>query len=467
MFPKFKYLFVDDRWIEKTHSVHREPGRVRKHPDNPLLSPAHPWEEGLKCYGTAIYEQDKFRLWYQALAFGQRLHPSYTTAVGYAESSDGLAWDRPPVGLDHPLFGKTHWVVLSNGRSHLCSPSVVKDFRSRIKSDRRYKMMFYDAMDVETLRSRGSPFPPDPAVSGWGPVAGEGIFVAFSGDGLHWTKHPFPVIGGPNDVSSVSQLSDGTFLATYKTSTHRERHFRVIGSSRSRDFLKWTPTRVILEPDWRDPVGTEFYGMSGFEYFGNFLGLICVYQNSPDNKTLDIQLAGTADGENWERCLERRPLIEVGGRGRWDAGGIYVASTPLVSPPQAPEEIWLYYSGISARHDDMRFKEWEIGLAILRLDGFAVMRSGYFKGWLLTKTLTAGSERLCVNANCKHGWLNLTVFDPRDSSILALSESIQGTDGTALEPPMQILKPFLGREVVLLFQMQKCDLYSFWFAPDD
>ncbi len=461
----FKHLFVDDRHIAMTHAVHRVPGEVRKDPDNPLLVAAHPWEEGLKCYGTALHDEGRFRLWYQALAFRRRIHPAFETAVGYAESGDGRRWERPLVGVKHPLHGDTHWVVLSSGRAHLCSPSVVRDTR-RVKPDRRYKMMFYDAMDEETLQARGSPFPPDPAVQGWRPVDGEGVFVAFSEDGVRWQRHPLPVIGGPNDVVSVSQRSDGSFLATFKTSRHPERHFRVVGCATSRDFLKWSPTRIILEPDWHDPVGTEFYGMSGFEYFGNLLGLICVYHNSPDNKSLDIQLASAPDGTNWQRCLERAALIPIGSRGQWDAGGIYVASTPLIAPPGTPEELWLYYSGISARHDDMRYKEWSIGLARLRLDGFAAMRAGYFKGWLKTAPVKATGARIRLNADCRHGALALTVLDAHDDSVLARAAPIRHGNGTELVADLQVLKPFRGRKVALLFEMQKCDLYSFWFEKD-
>jgi len=465
MKPTFKHLFVDDRWIARTHAAHRAPGPVGKHPHNPLLKPEHPWEEGLKCYGTAIHDQGRFRLWYQALAFRQRVHPVFETAVGYAESDDGLNWEKPLVGVEHPHFGKTHWLVLSSGRAHLCSPSVVLDSR-RVASPRRYKMMYYDAMDAELLRAHGSPFPPDPAVIGWRPVAGEGIFVAFSDDGLNWHKHPFPVIPGPNDVVSVSQRADGSYLATFKTSNHPRRHFRVLGCSTSRDFIHWTPPRIILEPDWHDPFGTEFYGMSGFEYCGNLLGLICVYHNSPDNKSLDIQLASAPDGQQWQRCLERQPLIEVGPRGSWDAGGLYIASTPLVSPPQAPEEIWFYYSGISARHDDMRFKEWQIGLASLRLDGFAVMRAGYFEAWLQTVPLRAASTKLRINANCRHGWLRVKIFDAASNELLAESAAIEGQNGVALAPELKLARSFRRRQVTLVFEMQKCDLYSFWFEPD-
>lgn len=457
-----KYLFVDDSLIDRSHAVHRAVGQPQKHPGNPLLKADVPWEQGLKLYGSVLHDGGRYRMWYQMLHFWHAASPRFATGVGYAESRDGLRWKKPRCGVTHPVHGPTNLVMLSAGRAHLCSPSVVRDDTDPDPA-RRYKMMFYDTMSAEHLEAFGSPFPPDASVPGWRAVPGEGMFVCTSPDGLHWQRPVFPAFPGPNDVAALSQLADGRLLAAYKTSNCPDRHFRVIETAESRDGARWRRHGIVLEPDWRDPPGTEFYGMSAFEYFGNLLGLVCVYHNSPDNKSLDIQLAAGEEVGRWARAAERGVLLPTGPRGSWDGGGIYVASAPLVSPPKAPDEIRLYYSGISARHDDMRYKEWSIGLATLRLDGFAAMRAGYFTGWLKTRPVNATGPRIRVNADCRHGSLALLVLDPRDGRVLARAPALVRQDNVALQPALEIPEPFAGREVVLAFEMQKCDLYSFWF----
>lgn len=457
----FKYLFIDDRWIAASYAVYRKVGRFEKHPANPLLISDQPWEGGLKLYGTVMKDRGRYRMWYQMVNFWVK-DVRWATGVGYAESRDGLHWTKPLKGIEHPEYGTTNILMPSAGRAHLCSPSVVKDLAEPDPS-RRYKMMFYDTMTAEDLNLHGSPFPMDMTVPGWGAVEGEGTFVCTSGNGIRWKRPTFPAFAGPNDVSSMSQLSDGRLLASCKTSERPDRHFRVIETAESADGRDWTRHGVVLEPDWRDPPGTEFYGMSAFEYYGNLIGLVCVYHNSADDKSLDVQLATGTSASHWQRAADRATLIPRGAKGEWDAGGIYIASSPLLVAKPGGEEIHLYYSGISARHDDMRYKEWSIGLGTLRSDGFACMEAGYHAGELITRPITATSENLWINAHAHHGIVRVHLLDAGTGEKLAASRPIQGVDGARIKVRWNRHQGFADRQVILAFEMRKASLYSFWF----
>ncbi len=457
----FKFLFIDDRWIARTYGLHRRIGQARKHPANPLITADRPWEGGLKLYGTVLKDNGRYRMWYQMVNFRES-DVRWATGVGYAESRDGLRWTKPLKGVEHSEHGPTNILASSAGRAHLCSPSVVKD-RGEPARARRYKMMFYDAMSAEDLERHGSPFPMDASVPGWRAVEGEGMFVCTSADGIAWDRPAFPVFAGPNDVAAMSQLSDGRLLASFKTSERPDRHFRVIETAESADGRNWTRHGVVLEPDWRDRPGTEFYGMSAFEYFGNLIGLVCVYHNSADDKSLDVQLATATSASHWQRAADRGTLIARGERGEWDAGGIYIASSPLLVSGPKGDELRLYYSGISARHDDMRYKEWSIGLATLRPDGFASLEAGYHPAELVTPPITVPGGKLCINAQARHGIVMASMLDAETGETLALSQPMREVDATRIGVRWQRRKAIGTRPVILVFGMRKAQLYSFWF----
>ena len=458
----FKYLFTDDRWIEQTHAVHRETGMPVKHPGNPLLRPDRPWETSVYCYGTCLYDEGRYRLWYESVD-RRATHAAFRTAVGYAESADGIHWTKPMIGAVHPDHGPTNLVLIAGGRTDLCAPSVIRD-DSDPDPARRYKMLFYDAMTEADLAQYGAPFPPSGSVPGWRSIEGEGMFTACSADGIHWQRRPQPVFAGPSDAVAFSRAEDGRYLAFCKTSTRADRHFRIIATSESRDFESWSEARVVLEPDWHDPQGTEFYGMSGFDYFGNRLGLVWAYYNSPDDKRIDVQLAGSSDGQSWQRLLNRETLLPNGPKASWDAGEVLPPSVPLLSPLQ-PDRLLFYYGGCNVRHDDMRYQELCIGLATLRLDGFAAMRAGFFPGALRTSVLKATGETLHVNLDAAQGGLSVDLVDAESETVLASAEPIKEKDSTALQIVWQSAPPpIAGRRVRLVFRLHRAALYAFWFG---
>src|SRR5258708_1389816 len=90
------HLFVDDREIQQLINVQRVVNEVRKWPE-PVLIADQPWEPdvGLSAWGSVIREKDgTFRIWYMLPG---RLGEG--SAYCYAESSDGIHWVKPNLGL--------------------------------------------------------------------------------------------------------------------------------------------------------------------------------------------------------------------------------------------------------------------------------------------------------------------------------------------------------------------------------
>ena len=92
--------------------------------------------------------------------------------VCYAESADGIHFTKPNLGLfDYNGIKDTAIVLVGNGgTSDRYGVSVVVDQREADAS-RRYKMAYFDF-----TKDHGVEYP--------------GLNVAFSPDGIHWTKHP-------------------------------------------------------------------------------------------------------------------------------------------------------------------------------------------------------------------------------------------------------------------------------------
>ncbi|HTY37596.1 MAG TPA: hypothetical protein VMH23_10815, partial [Bacteroidota bacterium] len=380
------------------------------------------------------------------------------------ESRDGIHWEKPL--MDHVRYKgeRTNIVLLSHGTSALCSPAVVRDDNEKDPS-KKYKMLYWDSMSKDGLKSAGPNFPLGTAVPGWRPIPGEGFFIAYSPDGLRWTNaSEQPVFTCACDASSLNKSPDGTYRAYFKISVAPDRHFRILGESSSRDFIHWTEPAVFLAPDWNDAYGTEFYGMSYVPYFGNNIGLIWVYYNAPNDKHVDLQLAQQSDDGLWHRAADRQVLMQKGGIGAWDGGGTYPASDILIAPSGHSDEMWLYYGGTTVFHDDSRFRETSIGLARFRIDGFTAMRSGQFAGWFETTTVTPTGTTMYVNADCIHGSLQIELLDPSTRKVLGSSIAIKGENRTKIPVKWGTgdeLKK--GSPVVLRFLMQRCDVYSFWY----
>jgi predicted GH43/DUF377 family glycosyl hydrolase len=73
--------------------------QLTRHPSNPILSsnPANHWEAGSVFNPCVIHDDGRFRMYYRATNDLERsTKGGYISSIGYAESSDGLSWDRSP-----------------------------------------------------------------------------------------------------------------------------------------------------------------------------------------------------------------------------------------------------------------------------------------------------------------------------------------------------------------------------------
>jgi hypothetical protein len=104
-------LLLDRRVVERVENAKLLVGKPLKHPENPLLVPDKPWENATNnFYPNVVWDAKAalWRLWYKDVLADEDViammdSPSRVHGVGwyllYAQSRDGLVWERPALGL--------------------------------------------------------------------------------------------------------------------------------------------------------------------------------------------------------------------------------------------------------------------------------------------------------------------------------------------------------------------------------
>ncbi|MCC6490874.1 MAG: prolyl oligopeptidase family serine peptidase [Candidatus Hydrogenedentes bacterium] len=245
-------------------------------------------------YGTVLFENGKFRMWYYACHLGR--NPDWPPALSaqadrwkgniipgplcYAESDDGLNWTKPNLGQ---LLFKG-----SRDNNAFDLPSALTGDACVVRDDadpnpaRRYKLAFwtqYDPYDYPTMR------------------------LAVSPDGIHWAATEKPPIEAFLEHASFYQ-HNGYFFANAQTflpgESGRERG-RQGAAWISADFDHWIPecAESFALPYAEGPRRDEVHLGVGAAGFGNVLvGLYCIWHNDAEfaNISGDLGLVVSNNG---------------------------------------------------------------------------------------------------------------------------------------------------------------------------
>jgi len=485
-----RQLLLTGHLIEERDGLTRRVCPVDKHPDNPVIRPCEEWEPAGYVSRSVIHDPEEgiYKAWHAGVDEAGRMaqqQAGHSSAVYYFTSEDGIRWERPelePVGSEG-RYANTCTLTARKG-----APAPWPHFRelfSVIKDcvdpdpERRYKMGF---LHKET----GCPGPDDDPFK---PGQRRGLGVAFSPDGVHWTPVDDMVTRATCDGVSqcLHEPEKGRFVlygrARYiapevQQLWGEERFFqgnhgaRAVRRAESEDFIHWTPDegRIVMATDMLDGPGDEIYGMAVFPYEGIYIGLMQVFHNYEDEDHLDIQLAVSRDGVQFERLSDRSPFIPVGEVGSWDRFNTnFSSSIPLA----VGDELRFYYGGRNCRHrgaykgtDDVRNVGLSglagVGLGTIKRDRFAGLVATFDPGTLLTKPLLLEGTRLHVNARVPFGVLEVALADVSGQVTEGTRGRIQETDGVDIVVPVRMPSGSTDRPVRLEFRLQNGTLYSFW-----
>jgi hypothetical protein len=464
--PGVRELFLDDYRVEAMVDLQRvvHPGRKTR----PLLVPTEPWERhSVYIYGTVLKDEPAgsgYRMWYTAYSEGDYY-------LCYATSVDGIAWQKPKLGLFDFKGNKENNITRVGGGTLVYDPDDAD-------AARRYKLM---ANNVKGGK--------------------QGYSVFFSPDGLTWTAFPGNPVLPYGDVSAVTyDRTARLFIASTKqrmlvsnTSVTPAKMDRAAFVSVSRNFTEWSAPAapqsawtLAVEGEPADDlvvqaaggIEAQIYGMPIFPYEHVYIGMpwvfsIMTYSSGIYAKTGDgpiqPQLAMSRDLRHWARPA-REPVLPLGEAGRWDDGTLYTASTLLVSA----DRMELYFGAMNLGHGGSTPTQTQtarIARATWRRDGFMSLRNGGDDpGTVTTKSLVLeGGTQLRVNAVLHaQGSLKIELLDPAGTPLpgFSLAEAMPITgDQLAAEVRWNSgarLASVTGREVKLRFVLTGGDLYSYW-----
>ncbi|HMO59135.1 MAG TPA: hypothetical protein PKA05_18100 [Roseiflexaceae bacterium] len=351
-------------------------------------------------YGAVLQEQDRFRMWYYPVALGDAPGELTQGPVCYAESTDGLVWQRPVLG-QMEFKGSRDNNAIALPETKIEGVHVIRDDDDP-DPGRRYKMIY----NPHTGRF-------------WS------IRTATSADGITWQPGPeLPVTEFVEQASFYKHAG----LYVVNAQTISPWHYSDGGAPMGRqayawvspDFDTWLDETVesftLPEPrnpeerGPRKPYDQVHIGIGAASFGTVLVGMFGLWHNSPvfHEITCDLSLVVSNDGLHF-----REPV----------KGGIFIAADESPAPPvdgvQHPtilaqgngilnvgDETWIY-------HDRWRNAPYgedyysEVALATLPRDrwGALGLNPDQSQGsvWSAPFRVPAGGFTLLLNADGAHG----------------------------------------------------------------
>jgi len=487
-----RFLFLDEWHIGEMRGVVRRAHKADRHPASPVLVRDRPWEATRVQVDSrsVIYDPEarKFRMYYVAMP-SDKHHPwiringrdmaGHATLPAYAESDDGIHWVKPVLGQrSFNEVRDTNLLDVNRGMSF--GAGVMHDPHDP-DPGRRYKMFYWDQATwllppgktefvnwgwncVVQVKDEGG------RVIHEQPYNDYGIEIAFSPDGIHWTRPLLEYVwpcysdGGHSalyDPALGRYVTFGRFGLTRLAGGGQFALGRNVARVASDDFLHWSDPEMALCADHRDPDSLQIDSMPVDLYEGMYVGLMGLFVLGHPDPKRPMQLACSRDGRHWTRVAERFDFLDPGGPDDWDAGGSIRPSSALI--PRG-DRVMMYYSSGPLR----QFAG--IGLATWRRDGFVSLHAGPEGGELLTTPLMPTGRELHLNVDAAGGEVTVEVCSFQggpgtpEEQRWGWSEPIRmdATD-VAVHWAVGDLAPFMGWPRTLRFHLRNADLYAFWW----
>jgi hypothetical protein len=268
--------------------------------------------------------------------------------------------------------------------------------------------------------------------------------------------------------------------------------FRHWYMSSSRDTENWTPLVDMLgdfdELDKKIYMGGErcsmlnTYGVSLFAYNGVYLGVQWMFRITDaagfwgcNGGPMDGRLLFSREWNKPWQIPSREFVIPHGRKGEWDWGMICgVANRPVVSPDG--NEWWYYYGGWDGDHG-ISTRRACVGLAKLRVDGFASVDSLGTEGTLATPGLkfTGNALKLNINATGEDtagdkNYVRVELLDANGAVLKGFSKDDcdpihdSGVNRTVTWKGKADVAELAGRVIRMKVYVRGAELYAFQFV---
>ncbi len=438
-----RQLFVDDFWIAELNGVTlrlHEPVRREV-----AIAADHPWEKGGVSYMVTFRDGDCFRAWYRC---DHEMPPrgARKPLIAYAESDDGVHWEKPRLGLIEFQGSKDNNLVWA-GPGNNMAPFL--DGNPDAPADERYKAIVRDKF----------------------------VFALVSPDGLRWRlMQEEPILtDGPFDSHNIAFWDEWrSEYVAYTRGVAGKGNFkggvRWIRRATSKDFRNWTQL---------EPIDT---GEAPFEHF--YTNACVPYERAPNTYLMfpsrfvverepiegweyglgvsDIVFMSSRDGLHFDRTFMEafiRPGLD---KGNWHERALYMERGILQT---SPTELSLY--GM----ENWRLPTVHIRRFALRTDGFVSANAGYSGGEFITRPLVFEGDALELNYSTSAvGFVRVEIQDaeghPQPGFALNDCPEIFGDEieGTVRWENGSDVSALAGNPVRLRFALKDADLFAFRFT---
>ena len=398
-----KQLLIDDFVVEKMSGLNRRLHQFEKHPRNPVFQAQLPWEEGWAdpFMSTVIYDSDErcFKMWY-------RCGPRHSLK-GYAVSEDGIHWQRPDVARSAWQRFEQHNLLGFDGRiATWKKPGNNVLLFPKARGTDRFLSLFYQPPTNDYAVSRSAD-----GVTWQQP---QSVRHAY-GDVVSLIHDPgrnqylfFPKYNREHDgfvrrsfaATTLNKL-DSPFTANFPFLAGHRDDSRVADDA-CRAYGSLLPETLRL-PEFH----SEIYSVTAIPYEGVVVALYDLWPVIGTREgPLDMPMKVSRDMKAWHDVDYPRRALSIGRFGEWDSGMVYGGNTMLV----VDDQIRLYYLGANMGHctrilpTTKTYHSLGVGLATLRLDGFASLQTEHQRqGEFTTKPLRIEGTRLQINGRCRTG----------------------------------------------------------------
>ena len=414
-------LFIDHFLIDKLSNT-----SLQLHP--PQLAPTTTQPANALEYGTIIKDGSLFRL-YTREGRGAKFDGDSTEVTRYCESTDGIHWTQPNLGLIEIGGDKNNNVILNEPPfSHNFAPFL--DLNPNALPEQRFKAL---AGTVKT-----------------------GLFAFTSADGIHWQKLQItPVIQYTKEYAFDSQNvsfwseSEQQYVCYFRH--FLDKKLRSVCRTESADFIHWSEPKP-LQPNLP---GEHIYTTLTQPYFrAPHIYIATPTRFHPDRgESTDILFMSARGPSKFDRTFREawiRPGLDPN---RWGNRSNYAAWNIVQT---SDTEMTLYTTPFR------RF--------ILRLDGIASLHAGPDSGEMLTKPFQFTGSQLELNYSTSAGGnIRIEIQNESgqplpgfslDDAPFFVGDSIASTYQWKNNPS---LKPLEHKNIRLRFVIQEADIFSLRF----
>lgn len=425
------YILISADGFQRTFHQAEKSDVIMRDEDNVPL-----WERnGNYLYGTVLYdEQDGlYKMWYSGNNPGYNGGgDSRSVMTCYAESTDGVNWTRPNLGV-WEYNGSTDNNIIGN--YHIASVGI--DYNA--PAEQRYTMITY-THDLHYSQ-------------------------LYSADGVNWTK-AYTTAGG--DVITAAQLENGGYYGLMKWCGTTRRDFHTITFDTIDNIETCVMANSLADSlDAQETYRADSYGMGLYEKDGTYIGFNWLFYIPGTNHMegiIENQLTFSRDlTEQWQRPT-RTPIIPLGENGSIDDGMIFTASNAI----EIGDEVWMYCGAWDGDHVYGKRSCFSY-IAKWRMDGFASLDAGS-SGTLVTKPMTVAGGSLQINANAVGGSLYAELLDAEGNPIAGFTKAdcdpitTDSISHTVAWNGSSDLSALTGQTVTLKLYAENTELYSFRFA---